>query len=204
MKRLAIAMMAMGLAVMLALPMRASAQGSDTLAVVDAYMAALSAKDVDAALVLIDDNIVQTYNPFPPPGLSRVNRGKETFRGLLQGFTADLIKIERLAQPRVDGNTVALLDRVHLQSLRNIGVDYTEEFDEFVVVNGKITSITVTLTNETVARLPPAPNTPAAMPKAGYGDRLHPRLWMFALGGLGLASLGLILRRHARRARLGR
>ncbi|MDQ5854369.1 MAG: nuclear transport factor 2 family protein, partial [Chloroflexota bacterium] len=87
MKRLAIAMMALGLAMMLALPLRASAQGSSPLAVVDAYMAALSAKDVDAALALVDDNIVQTYNPFPPPGLSRVNRGKETFRGLLQGFT---------------------------------------------------------------------------------------------------------------------
>src|SRR5688500_804947 len=83
----------------------AAAQGDDPGAVVTAYLEAVVAKDLDAALALVADNVTHT-DTHAPPGVPSVTEGKADFGGYLGGFLADPGYRLEYANVQADGETV--------------------------------------------------------------------------------------------------
>ena len=192
-----IAMAAIALAVLLASPARVAAQPADPLAVVTAFIDAQNARDVDATLALLDDNVVFS-------GSGGVTTGKAQIRPIVQRGAGQNRHIERVGPPQVAGDTVTQLDRVTSDENRQLGIDYTEYVDTFVVRAGKIVSITSVITPESDAKIRQAlgdiPAGPPALPSTGAGGRaVHNDQggWALALAGLAvLGGLGVGLRRR--------
>jgi hypothetical protein len=186
----------MVLVVVLALPLALYAQETDPLSVVDAWHDALNAYDIDTALSYLADGAVITF--VPPLAESGVFSGQEEIRGLYEGFVAANFACT-LSDCRVDGETVTCINTYTDDGLQAMGVDLIEGEWLGIVRDGKIQSYTFTITPESLAKFPPAPE---AMPVAGgpAPSSYSPTL-LIALGGLAiLGGLGL-LRRSSRQRR---
>jgi ketosteroid isomerase-like protein len=83
----------------------AVAQGDDPSTVVRAYLDAAVAKDLDAALALVADNITHT-DTHAPPGLPSITQGKADFGAYLEGYFSDPGYRFEYANVQADGDTV--------------------------------------------------------------------------------------------------
>jgi hypothetical protein len=185
--------------VLLALPVVLYAQEPDPMSIINAWVEALNAGDIDAALsYLADDAVVQIVPP--APGTSGVFTGKGEVRGWYEtvvgqnGLTA-------LSDCQVDGETVTCVNTYAEDSFRSLGIDTVVGEWVAVVQEGKLQSYTFTMSDESLAALMTA-MTPPVMPETG--GSAYPICaivtMLGALIGVGGLSLGM-LQRHRRHGR---
>ena len=172
----------------LVLPGALYAQETDPLSVVDSWLEALNTGDVDAALSYLADDAQITSD--------QVYTGKQGIRGWYESIVG-ANAASTLSDCQVDGETVTCNNVYTDDGLQAIGVDFLEGELVLVVRDGKIQSYTFTMSPESLAKLPPPPETLA---ETGGGS-LSPYHLVMALGGLVVAggllitTLGLGLRR---------
>jgi hypothetical protein len=182
---------------MLALPSTLCAQETDPMSVVKAWHDALNGYDIDAALSYLADEAVITIVP-PLDGGSGVYSGKEEIRSLYEGFLAANFSCA-LSNCQVEGETVTCIDTYTDDGLKSMGVDFIEGEWVATVREGKIQSYTYTISEESLAKFPPAPESLA---ETGGGALPH-YASVITLGLLAVAA-GLGLRWLRRRSFLRR
>ena len=116
-------------------------------AVFDAFNAAVNAHDVDAALALFAEDAVAEFPNQPPPN---VYTGTDEIRAWLENDVKDNIQVE-IEDAKTSGDTVSATGKVHVDSLPP---DLTlVGAVEVIGKDGKITSFSYTLDDETLAKL---------------------------------------------------
>ena len=166
----------------------ASAQPTDPRAVFDAFHAAVNAHDVDAALAFFADDAVVEFPNQPPPN---VFRGTQEIRAWLQGDADQNIAVQT-ENVQVAGEHITWTVRVDIADLRPLGITLVGSA-EATVREGKFTTFSFTLSDETLAQLQAIPAQPQALPQTGDAA---PWLWLLALAGLLVCAVGLELRRR--------
>jgi len=181
---------------LLALPVALNAQESDPMSIINAWVEALNAGDIDAALsYLADDAVVQIVPP--APGSSGVFSGKGEIRGWYE-TVAGQHGVTALSDCQIDGETVTCVNTYAEDSFRSLGIESVVGEWVAVVREGKLQSYTFTMSGESLAVLMAA-MTPPVMPETGGSPRPIYAV-VAALGGLiGISGLGLGMlqwRRH--------
>ena len=182
---------------LLALPVTLCAQEPDAMSVINAWLEAVNAGDIDAALsYLADDAVVQIVPP--APGTSGVFSGKEEIRGWYEALVAQHGGAT-LSDCQVDGEKVTCVNAYWEDSLRSLGLDSIVGEWVAVVREGKLQSYTFTQSDESLAAMMAA-MTPAVMPEAG-GPAFPTYAVVAILGGLiCIGGLGLgMLQSHRHR-----
>lgn len=178
---------AIALAVLLLSPTGVSAQGTDPESVIKTLHGALNDKDVDAAIALVADDAVVTVIP-PPPDTPGVFTGKEQIRAWYEGLVAQNFEIE-LSNFQVDGDNVTWLSKASIDDWRALGVAPLDFTSEGVVQDGLVKSYTVTMTEDSLARLGAAL---ATLPTTG-GAAFPSYAWLMVAVGLGATGVGWAL-----------
>jgi len=182
----------MMLMAMLTLTVTLYAQGSDPVAVVTARTDAINAGDVEAAIALFAEDAIYNLIP-PPPGVPGTLTGREAIRARLAELVAQKAEYSLVETPQVAEDTVTALTRYSDDGLRSFGVDFIEGTEEFTVQDGKITSYTWTMTEESLAKLEAALPSPEALPESG-GETFPVYTLLMVLGSLAiLGGFGLVL-----------
>ncbi len=172
-------------------------------AVVHAFHTAENAGNVEAELALFTDDAVVRITP-APPGTTGVWTGKAQIGSWPRGRIVQYFRNEE-GTAQVTGDTVTSIDAVSNDGFRRLGVDPVQ-FNEVVVVrDGKIASLTGTITPVSVAALKAAvAKAPAgvaqessSMPASGAGGARHlptpaVPLLLVALG----SGVRTLVRRH--------
>jgi hypothetical protein len=182
--------------VLLALPVALCAQEPDAMSVINAWLEALNAGDIDAALsYLADDAVVQIVPA--APGTSGVFSGKGEIRGWYETLLAQHGE-GTLSDCQVDGENVTCVNTYAEDSLRSLGLDSIVGPWVAVVREGKLQSYTFAMSDESLAAMMAA-MTPAAMPETG-GSAFPTYAVVAILGGLiGVGGLGLGVLQSRRR-----
>ena len=180
------------LILLLMLPTVLNAQTMTPEEVVTAMIEAESAGDIEAQVALFADDAVYAVLP-PSPDMPEPIVGTEAIRVRRAGIAA--VNAESTTEiTQVDGNIVTTLSRYTDDDLKSMGLDYIEGVEEYVIEDGKITSYTWTMTEESLAEFMAA-MPPETMPESG--GTTFPYAAVLALGGLAiLGGLGLTLRRR--------
>jgi ketosteroid isomerase-like protein len=178
------------LALVLALPVALHAQETDPMSIVNAWLDALNAGDINAALSYLADDAVVTIVP-PPHGMSGVFTGKEEIRGWYEGVVAGNGSTT-LSDCEVDGETVTCINTYTDDGLQAMGIDFIEGEWVAIVRDGKIQSYTFTTLPESLAKFPPPPE---ALPGTGGTTSIGTLPLWLGVGGLLLLALGVGLRR---------
>jgi ketosteroid isomerase-like protein len=125
----------------------------DPTAVIEAYLAAANAGDLEAILDLYADEAVHIFLP-TPDGSAGVCLGKEQFRMWYEQSLAngDRVELED-GTLAVDGNQATFLIQISSDPWRKLGVEALEAKTDLVVIDGRIVTHLVTLTLESVRTL---------------------------------------------------
>lgn len=160
--------------------------------VVMAMIEAESAGDVETQIALFADDAVYAVLP-SPPDMPEPIVGTDAIRARRAGLAA--VNGESTTEiTKVDGNIVTTLSRYTDDGIKNMGLDYIEGVEEYVIEDGKITSYTWTMTDESMAAFMAA-MPPEAMPESGGTTFSY--VVALLLGGLAiLGGAGLMLRRR--------
>lgn len=118
-----------------------------TAEVFDAFNAAMNAHDVDAALALFAEDAVTEFPNQPPPNLYT---GTDELRTWLESDIANNIQVE-VSDVKTAGDTVTAIAKVKVDGLPPDVV--LQGAVEVTVKDGKITSFTFTLDDETLEKL---------------------------------------------------
>ena len=175
--------LAMVVLVALVLPGVLYAQETDPLTIVNSWLEALNAGDVEAALSYLADDAQITSD--------QAYTGKEEIRGWYEGLVG-ANGVSTLSDCQVDGETVTCSSVYTDDGLQAMGVDFLVGALVLVVRDGEIQSYTFNPSPESLAKLPPPPATLAETGGGSLPGMLP--LWLCA-GGLLVGSLGLRLRR---------
>jgi len=176
------------LAVLLALPVALYAQESDPMSVINPWVEALNAGDIDGALSYLADDVVVQILP-PAPGTTGVFTGKEEVRGWYETVVGQN-GLTVLSDCQIDGETVTCVNTYAEDSFRALGIDSVVGEWVVVVRDGKLQSYTFTMSDESLATLMAA-MAPPEMPETG-GAALPIYAVVTALGGLaGISGIGL-------------
>jgi hypothetical protein len=133
--------------------------GDDPAAVVEAYIAAANAGDLDAILALYDDDAFHIALP-SPDGSAGVCIGKEQFTMWYEQSLANGERVElEDGSLAVDGNQASFITRITSEPWSKLGVEALEAHSEVVVVDGRIMTHVVLLTPESVRTLQAARGT---------------------------------------------
>jgi ketosteroid isomerase-like protein len=167
----------------------AAAQGSDPAAVVRAYLDAIVARDADAAIALVADDVTHT-DTHAPPGLPSVTRGKADVDAYLKGWLADPGYRLEYANLQASGDTVTWTAKEWLGA-ENLPPNFPlpiESHYRAVVTNGKIASLLLdndpAWLEKLYAAIPPEAIDPASVvqlwAKAANAHDLDRMLALFA------------------------
>jgi ketosteroid isomerase-like protein len=153
---------AAGLAAVLAvgIPERiAASTGDDPEAVIDSYLAAVNAGDLEAILELYADDAVHIFLP-TPDGSAGVCLGKANFRMWYEQSLAngDRVELED-GTLAVDGNQATFISQIASDPWSKLGLERLEAKADLVVIDGRIMTHVVTLTPESVRKLQAARGT---------------------------------------------
>lgn len=150
----------------------APAPGDDPAAVIEAYVAAVNAGDLDAILALYDDNTFHIALP-SPDGSAGVCVGKEQFRMWYEQSLAngDQVAVED-GTLAVDGNQATFVARLSSEPWRKLGVETLEATSEIVVIDGRIMTHVVVLGPESMRQLQTARETAANQGMGRTSDML--------------------------------
>lgn len=168
---------------LLLVPTMAFAQSSatDPLSVYNAYIAAYNKGDVDQAVGFFADNATAKVTP-APPNLGSFS-GKDQLRTWTQAAVASHSNLQPVGSYTVTGDKVSGIMRLTSDDWKKRGLDHLDSNFEATVTNGKITTLNLSGTPETLANLaklgtPPAGagtgagtsgNVPAGAPATGAG-----------------------------------
>jgi hypothetical protein len=121
--------------------------------VIDAYLTAVNAGDLDAILDLYADDAVHIFLP-TPDGSAGVCLGKANFRMWYEQSLAngDRVELED-GTLAVDGNQATFLTQIASEPWRKLGLETLEAKADLVVIDGRIMTHVVTLTPESVRQL---------------------------------------------------
>ena len=166
------------------------------MSIVDAWVAALNAGDIDAALSYLADDAVVTIVP-PAPGTSGVFTGQGEIRGWYEGIVGEH-GVTTLSDCQVDGETVTCVNTYTGDSFTSMGLDSVVAEWVAVVRDGKLQSYSYTMSDESLAALMAA-MPPQAMPVTG-GTAVPLYAVVAVFGGLMCSGgLGLGMQRWHRR-----
>ncbi len=179
MRKLWTSVLAFTLLMLMALPVAVQAQATDPLSVFNAYIAAYNKGDVEQAVAYFADTATAKITPAPPSGGSF--SGKEQLRAWTQNAANNHNRLEAVGAPQVSGDKVSGIMRLTSDEFKRLGVDFLDNNFEATVANGKIITLNLGATPESLAKLPRpggapgsatggAPsNAPAGAPAAGVG-----------------------------------
>ena len=141
----------------------------DPLSVINALDTTLNAQNIDGALALVADDAV-VRSP-PQPGATGVYEGKAAVQTYLAGIVAQHIHFDLAAPRQVVGERVTWLNNTSIDPWRTLGIAPLQGQGDATVRGGKIASLTITLTPESMAKLQRAatPAIPSAAPRTGGG-----------------------------------
>lgn len=139
----------------------APAADDDPAGLIDNYVAAVNAGDLEAILALYNDAAFHIALP-SPDGSAGVCVGKDQFRMWYEQSVAngDRIEIED-GTLAIDGNQLAYIARLTSEPWTKLGVDALEAHSEMVLSDGRIMTHVVVLTPESVRQLAAAHETAA-------------------------------------------
>ncbi len=165
-KRILTALMLMTM--MTVMPVAAAAD--DPLSVIDALDATLNAQNADGALALFADDATVRQAP-PQPGSTGVYQGKAAVRIFLASDVAQHIHFDLTAPRQVVGERVTWINNTSIDPWRNLGIAPLQGQGDAIVHDGKIVSLTITLTPDSMAKLQRAiaAMTPNGPPRTGGG-----------------------------------
>lgn len=150
-----------------AVPIQAGASSEDRIAnalfgaassdapgtVIEAYLAAVNAGDLEAILALYADDAVHVFLP-TPDGSAGVCLGKEQFRMWYEQSLANGDRVElQDGTLAVDGNQATFLVQISSEPWRKLGVESLAAKTDLVVIDGRIATHLVTLTPDSVRTL---------------------------------------------------
>lgn len=137
----------------------APSSDADPAAVIEAYIAAANAGDLEAILALYDDDAFHIALP-SPDGSAGVCVGKEQFTMWYEQSLANGERVElEDGSLAVDGNQASFVTRISSEPWRKLGVEELEAHAEVVVIDGRIMTHVVLLTPESVRTLQAARGT---------------------------------------------
>jgi hypothetical protein len=127
--------------------------------VVEAYIAAANAGDLEAILDLYDDDAFHIALP-SPDGSAGVCVGKEQFTMWYEQSLANGERVElEDGSLAVDGNQTSFVTRITSEPWSKLGLDALAAQSEMVVIDGRIATHVVLLTPESVRQLQAARGT---------------------------------------------
>lgn len=133
--------------------------GDDPAALIEAYVAAVNAGDLEGILALHDDDAVHIALP-TPDGSAGICRGKGEFRMWYEQSVAANDRVEVIdGSLAVNGNQATFTARVASDPWRELGLEALEAKTDIVVIDGRIMTHLMTLTPESVRQLVTARGT---------------------------------------------
>jgi len=137
----------------------AFSSSDDPAAVIDAYMAAVNAGDLDEILDLYADDAVHIFLP-TADGSAGVCLGKAQFTMWYENSLAngDRVELED-GTLAVDGNQATFLTQITSEPWSKLGLKGLEAKADLVIIDGRIMTHVVTLTPESVRALQAARGT---------------------------------------------
>ncbi len=132
--------------------MVASAPTSDPLAVVTTLDATLNAQNIEDALALFADDATVRQNP-AQPGATGIYTGKAEVRVFLASIVAQNIHFDLTAPRQVVGEWVMWTNNTSVDPWRKLGIAPLQGQGDVTVHDGKIVSLTITLTPASMAIL---------------------------------------------------
>ena len=140
-------------------PLLASLASDDPAALIEDYVAAVNAGDLEGILALYDDAAFHIALP-SADGSAGVCVGKEQFRMWYEQSVAngDRIEIED-GTLAIDGNQAAFVTRITSDPWTKLGLEALEAHAEMVLIDGRIMTHVVVLTPESVRQLQAARGT---------------------------------------------
>jgi hypothetical protein len=133
--------------------------GDDPASVVEAYIAAANAGDLEAILALYADDAFHIALP-SADGSAGVCVGKEQFTMWYEQSLANGERVElEDGSLAVDGNQASFITRITSEPWSKLGLDALEAHSEVVVIDGRIATHVVMLTPESVRTLQSARGT---------------------------------------------
>jgi hypothetical protein len=131
----------------------------DPAALIESYLAAANAGDLEAILKLYADDAVHIFLP-TPDGSAGVCLGKTNFR---MWYAQSLANGDRLELEdgtlAVDGNQASFVTHISSEPWRALGLETLTAQADLVVIDGRIMTHVVTLTPESVRKLQAARGT---------------------------------------------
>jgi hypothetical protein len=184
------------LVLLFVLPVALHAQGTDPAAVVIASVEPLSRGDMDAVMAYwADDAVMEVVH------LDATYTGAAEIRALFEGLLAQNFEMHIAEVLQVEGDTVTTRTSMGTDDTRGLGVPI-ESTQVYTVQDGKITALTCSWSEESLAALQAAVEAAAeTLPETG-GDPFAIRALLMSLSGLtvlGGGTLGLELRRRRSR-----
>ena len=131
----------------------APVSGDDPAAVIQAYIAAANAGDLEAILDLYADEAVHIFLP-TPDGSAGVCLGKDQFR---MWYEQSLANGDRLALAdgtlAIDGNKATFVAHISSDPWSKLDLEALEAHSDVVIIDGRIMTHVVMLTPESVRQL---------------------------------------------------
>ena len=148
-------------------------QEDDPATIIEAYVAAVNAGDLEGILALHDDDAVHIALP-TADGSAGICRGKGEFRMWYEQSVAANDRVEVIDDSlAVNGNQATFTARVASDPWRELGLETLEAKTDIVVIDGRIMTHLMTLTPESVRQLVAARDASAnagiAVPHASHG-----------------------------------
>lgn len=180
------------LVALLVLPLAAQAQEPDPVQMMEDLLAMLEAGDIDGAVDMLSEDIVQTLLP-PPADGTGIYTGKDEMRARWEEVLA-LNPTHEIWDCETSGDTTTCAASYDGDDTKPLGIGPFEFVLEFTVEDGLFTSFTWTVTDETLAAVA---EVMAALPETG-GAAFPVQALMGGLGGLAAAGGAILARRRGR------
>lgn len=180
------------LVALLVLPLAAQAQEPDPVQMMEDLLAMLEAGDIDGAVDMLSEDIVQTLLP-PPADGTGIYTGKDEMRARWEEVLA-LNPTHEIWDCETSGDTTTCAASYDGDDTKPLGIGPFEFVLEFTVEDGLFTSFTWTVTDETLASVAAVM---AALPETG-GAAFPVQALVVGLGGLAAAGGAILARRRGR------
>jgi hypothetical protein len=131
---------------------RSAVESSTPTAVVEGFIEAQNAGDVEASLAFLADDAVIQFVPPPIPEDDGIFRGKEEIGGWYES-TAQNEGQSAVSDVRVNGETVTALLTYSDNGLKQLGVDFIENEWTVTVKDGLIQGYQVMMTDASLEKL---------------------------------------------------
>lgn len=148
----------------------AAAAADDPLSVVETLDATVNAQNVDGALALFADDATVHQSP-PQPGSTGAYQGKAAVRTFLASIVAQHIHFDLAAPRQVAGERVTWINNTSIDPWRTLGIAPLQGQGNATVQGGKIVSLAIALTPDSMAKLQAAMASaaPSGAPRTGGG-----------------------------------